>query len=140
MSTTPRPSPATRPMPTRGHGYVVVVTALTGIVMLATGLWALLAPRSFADFVAFPYHEHFLHDLGAFQIAIGAILLLALIWRDALAVALAGFLLGNTIHAVNHVIDLDLGGHVRDAVGLAAISLIIGVALILRLRQSRRGG
>jgi hypothetical protein len=38
-------------MPTHGHGYVVVVTALTGIVMLATGLWALLAPRSFADFV-----------------------------------------------------------------------------------------
>ena len=62
MSTTPRPSPATRAMPTHGHGYVVVVTALTGIVMLAPGLWALLAPRSFADFVAFPYHEHFLHD------------------------------------------------------------------------------
>ena len=28
-----------------------------------------------------------------------------------LATALAGFLIGNTIHGINHAADLDLGGH-----------------------------
>jgi hypothetical protein len=30
-------------------------------------------------------------------------------WRDGLALALAGFLVANTTHAVNHAVDLDLG-------------------------------
>ena len=52
-----------------------------------------------------------MHDAGAFQLDIGITLLLAVAWRDGLALALAGFLVANTTHAVNHAVDLDLGGH-----------------------------
>jgi PPOX class probable F420-dependent enzyme len=115
--------------------FVRGITLLLAAFMLVAGVWALLWPSSFADFAEFPEHEHFLHDLGAFQIAIGVVLVLALLWRDALAVALTGFLVGNTIHAVNHAVDLDLGGRDADPWLLAALSILTLVALVRRLRQ-----
>src|SRR6266536_1366316 len=122
-------------LPRQAHGSVLAVTALAGASALAAGVWALAAPRSFASFVAFPYSQHFLHDVGAFQVGIGATLLLALAWRDALALALAGFLVGNTVHAVVHAVDLDIGGSGWEVWSLAAWSLVVGVALVLRLGQ-----
>lgn len=120
---------------TTADRYVTVVIAMAGIFTLLAGVWALLDPTSFADAVDFPAHEHFVHDLGAFQIGIGLTLLLALIWRDPPAVVLAGFVVANTIHAVNHAVDLDLGGHDSDPWLLAALSLAAGAALVLRLRR-----
>jgi hypothetical protein len=117
--------------------YVAAILALAGVGMLAAGIWAGAAPRSFARFVNFPYHEHFLHDLGAFQLGIGATLLLALAWRDAPTVALTGFLVANTLHTVSHAIDLDLGGHPGDPYAIGAVSLLVAAALVLRVRQRR---
>jgi hypothetical protein len=88
-------------------------------------------------FAAFPYHEHFLHDLGAFQVGIGATPLLALVWRDAAAVALAGFLVANSLHAVSHAVDQELGGRASDPYVIGAVSLLVVAALVLRLRQRR---
>ena len=69
-----------------------VAALLCGATMLGLGLWALFWPVSFAAWVDFPpYNEHLLHDVGAFQIGIGVTLLLAAVVRDALTVALAGF-------------------------------------------------
>ena len=76
-----------------------------------------------------------MHDAGAFQLGIGLTLVLAVAWRDGLALALAGFLVANTTHAVNHAVDLDLGGHPWDAWGLAAVSLLTVAALVMRLGQ-----
>ena len=126
-------SPA-RPMD-RGRRFILAVTLLAGLFMTAAGATALLTPSWFADTAGFPRHPHFVHDAGAFQLGIGATLLLALIWHDGLALALAGFLVANTTHAVNHAVDLGLGGHPWDAWGLAAVSLLTVVALIVRLRQ-----
>jgi len=117
--------------------YVVTVMVVAGLQMLVAGVWAWLAPRSFARAVDFPYHEHFLHDLGVFQIGIGVALLVALIWRDARAVTLTGFLAANTLHALNHGLDRHLGGHTSDAYALGALSLLTGAALALRVRQLR---
>ena len=90
--------------------FVSIIVALSGVWMLAVGLWALLAPRSFAAWIDFPpYAEHLLHDVGAFQIGIAVSLLAALAWTDAKAVALLGFVAAGAIHTVNHAIDLDLG-------------------------------
>jgi len=116
---------------------VVAVALLSGIVMTTAGLWALLGPRSFADFADFPpYNHHFMHDLGAFQLGIGVTLLLALIWRDALALGLAGFLVSNSVHAVNHGVDGHLGGHGGgDWISLTVLSLLVATALFLRLRE-----
>jgi PPOX class probable F420-dependent enzyme len=119
----------------RGRGFVRAVTLLAGLFMTAAGVAALLAPSWFADTAGFPRHPHFVHDAGAFQLGIGVTLLLALIWHDGLALALAGFLVANTTHAVNHAVDLDLGGHPWDAWGLAVLSLLTVVALIVRLDQ-----
>jgi PPOX class probable F420-dependent enzyme len=120
-----------------GHGFLVAVGFFSGIFMVGAGLWALVAPHSFADFADFaPYNHHFLHDLGAFQLGIGVTSLLALIWRDALALGLAGFLVSNTVHAVNHAVDLHLGGHGQgDWIALAVLSLAVAAALFLRLRE-----
>jgi PPOX class probable F420-dependent enzyme len=129
-----------RPAPTGaasepGRGFVVAVTILAGVFMVAAGAWALLGPGSFADATGFARHTHFVHDAGAFQLGIGITLLLALAWRDGLALALAGLLVANTTHTINHAVDLDLGGRGSDAWGLAALSLLTVAALAARLRQ-----
>lgn len=117
---------------------VAACVVITGVSMLVFGFWAWLAPSSFADFAAFPHNEHFLHDAGVFQIGIGAGLLVALLWADAIAVVLSGFLTANTLHAFNHATDLRLGGHVADAWELGAFSAVAAIALYLRVRQLRR--
>jgi PPOX class probable F420-dependent enzyme len=123
-----------RPMD-RGRRFVLAVTLLTGLFMTAAGVAALLAPDWFADAAGFPRHPHFVHDAGAFQLGIGITLLLAVTWRDGLALALAGFLVANTTHGVNHAVDLDLGGRSSDPWGLAALSLLTAAALVVRLGQ-----
>ena len=115
--------------------YLVAVTALVGATTGGIGIWCLIAPTSFADAVGFGPHLHFLHDVGAFQLGLGVTLLLALIWSDALATALAGFIVANTVHTVNHVVDLDLGGSVAQAWLLGVVSVALVVAFALRLRQ-----
>ena len=117
--------------------FVRTAVAVFGVTMVALGFWAWLAPECFAALVDFPVHVHFLHDAGVFQIGIGVGLLAALIVRDALVVVLTGFLVANTLHAINHGIDLPLGGHVGDLPGLASFSVLAAVALYLRVRQLR---
>ena len=119
----------------RGRVFTTMVLVAAGCLMLAAGVWGLVAPRSFADFASFPYSGHFLHDAGAFQIGIGVTLLLAAAWADAAAVALAGFLVGNTVHTVNHIVDLDVGGRSRDPWLLALISVLTLAALVVRMRR-----
>jgi PPOX class probable F420-dependent enzyme len=126
-------SPA--PAMDRGRRFVLAVTLLTGLFMTTAGVAALLAPSWFADATGFPRHTHFVHDAGAFQLGIGVTLLLAPICHDGLALALTGFLVANTTHAVNHAVDLDLGGRSSDPWGLAALSLLTAAALVVRLGQ-----
>jgi PPOX class probable F420-dependent enzyme len=115
--------------------YLVTITALIGLLTAAIGVWCLVDPRSFARFAGFPAHEHFVHDVGAFQVGLGVTLLLALIWSDALATALAGYVLANTVHTVNHIMDLHLGGSAIQAWALGAASVALVIALALRVRQ-----
>jgi PPOX class probable F420-dependent enzyme len=124
-----------KPITNPARIYLVAVTALVGLETIAIGIWCLIDPGSFADFVGFDAHEHFLHDIGAFQLGLGITLLLALIWADALATALAGFIVANSVHTVNHVMDLDLGGSAAQAWALGAISVALVAAFVLRLRQ-----
>ncbi|MGH2614828.1 MAG: hypothetical protein ACRDJC_06285 [Thermomicrobiales bacterium] len=123
-----------------GVGGPPVVTAVVIVAaanMLIGGVWAFAWPESFAAFVQFPFHQdyrHFLHDAGAFTIGIGATLLLALWWRDAIAVALFGFVVATAVHAVSHFIDRDLGGRPTDWVLLTVLALVAAAALAARLR------
>ena len=105
-----------------------------GAGLVALGLWAMVDPQSFFERIASfePYNQHFLQDLGALQIGLGAVLLLAgmIPALDALTVALVGVGVGAALHAVSHVIGIDLGG--RPAIdipvfgGLAVALLVVG--------------
>jgi hypothetical protein len=95
---------------TAGGGFVLAITLLAGSSMLAAGVWALASPQAFAEFAGFPSSPHFIHDAGAFQVGIGVTLLLALAWRDGPALALAGFLAANTVHAATRATARRLGG------------------------------
>jgi len=71
-------------------------------------------PHSFFEAVARfdPYNQHFLQDLGAFQVGLGAVLLLACLSvpADGLSVALVGVGAAAALHAVSHIVGRDLGG------------------------------
>ena len=80
----------------------------------------------------FPYSGHFIDDAGPFQVGIAASMLR---WRDSLGVVLAAFLVANSVHTVNYIADLRLGGHPADAWGLGALSVITEAALVARGRH-----
>jgi PPOX class probable F420-dependent enzyme len=123
------------PLSTAARVYLVTVTAVVGVITVAIGVWCLIDPGSFAQVVGFQMHEHFLHDVGAFQLGLGVALLLALIWADALATVLAAYIVANTVHTVNHVTDLDLGGSPAQAWALGTVSVALIGAFVLRVRQ-----
>jgi hypothetical protein len=110
------------------------VAMLMGLQFVAFGAWAMVRPRSFFDALATfePYNEHFLQDIGAFQVGLGAVLLLAC-WRpraDGLATALLGAGVGAALHAVSHLTGRELGGKPETDiplfVGMAAVTLAAG--------------
>src|SRR5919107_596889 len=131
--TSPWASPELRP-------DVAAAVSIGGLFMLALGIWAFFASASFADFVAFPYNRHLLHDVGAFRIGIGTTMLLALMWKDGVMVVLAGYVVGSTFHLLSHILDRHIGGHSYDplvlsvmvTVGLARIYLPSHVVLLSR--------
>jgi hypothetical protein len=89
----------------------------------------------FEDVAEFrPYNVHFLHDVGAFQVGIGATLALAL-WRrtDAIFAALAGAGIGSAFHTVAHIRDNDLGGQDSDPFVFGAFTVVLLAAAAWRL-------
>lgn len=110
---------------------VRLIAGVAGLLFTAWGLWAMLAPASFYEAAAVfpPYNQHFLQDIGAFQIGLGAVLLLALVPRLAaagLAVALLGVGIGSTAHLVSHLVGTDLGGApARDIPFFAVLSVAL---------------
>lgn len=103
-----------------------------GASFLLLGLWAMASPKSFFDQLATfqPYNQHFIQDIGAFQIGLGAVLLLALLvprW-DALGVALFGVGIGAAAHFLSHLIGRDLGGRPATDLPLFALSAVVLLA------------
>lgn len=112
---------------------------------LAAGLWALLAPWSFFTSLATfePYNPHLIHDVGAFQIGLGAVLLLAAFPEriNGLAAALLGVGVGAAAHVVSHLIDIDLGGTpATDIPTLSILALVLLAAGSAHARATARHG
>ena len=121
----------------RSEQFSRMVAILVGLVFAAAGLWALLAPRSFFEGAAHfePYNAHFIRDIGAFQLGLGAVLLLAAWLRDALLAALAGVAVGAVAHLVAHVADRHLGGEPAvDIPAFAVIAVLLIAAAVARAR------
>jgi peptidoglycan/LPS O-acetylase OafA/YrhL len=116
-----------------------IVLWLAGLFFLAPGIWAFVAPHSFYDQLAPfpPYNRHLLHDIGAFQIGIGAALLLALRWTDARFVVLAGASAAAIVHLISHIVDHDLGGKDTDVVVFGAFAVLLVLATAMRWNGMR---
>lgn len=132
------------PVQGRGRGFGVAVALLAGLGTAVAGVWCLAAPYSFARTVGFPVPahggeaahaaEHFLHDVGAFQLGLAAALLLGCVWYDALLTVLAGFVVAGAAHTANHAADLSLGGGSWQIPVLAVAALAAAAAFTVRLR------
>lgn len=111
---------------------------------LATGLWALLAPRSwYEDFPGWaprlvaaypPYNKHLATDAGAGLLAVGAAAAIGAWWgqRAVVAATMAVFVAFALPHALYHVInptDLLSGGentvNAATLIGAAAGALVV---------------
>jgi hypothetical protein len=123
-------------------GWTRGLAGAGGAAFLVFGVWAFADPESFFDQVATfePYNQHFLQDIGAFQIGLGAILLLAVLvpGQDVLAVALLGAGAGSAVHVVSHIIGRDLGGRPEADIPVFIIqSLLLLVPGVIRWRAVR---
>ncbi|MEX0658751.1 MAG: hypothetical protein WD080_06415 [Egibacteraceae bacterium] len=110
---------------------------LAGVFFAAAGLVAFLAPAAFFEAAAAfePYNAHFLRDIGAFQVGLGAALLLAVWIRDGLVVALGGVGIGSLLHAIGHGLDRHLGGTPAiDIPFFGALSVLLLALAALRWR------
>jgi hypothetical protein len=118
---------------------------------LALGAWAVLAPHSwFDDFpgggrhwvsALGPYNEHLSTDVGAFFLAMGALLLFAGIVLDRLLVqaALGALLVFSVPHLVWHLGDLGPYNTLDTILNVISLSLlvVVPIALLLMLRQKK---
>jgi hypothetical protein len=119
-----------------------VIAVGAGLAFVLFGGWAMLDPTSFFGSVARfdPYNQHFLQDIGAFQIGLGAVLLLAgvLAGTDALATALVGTGVGAALHVVSHVVGAELGGTpATDIPVFSAIAILLLAGGAIRWRSVR---
>ena len=122
-----------------GNRLPRAVAVILGVAFVALGAWAMVDPRMFfTSLAAFePYNQHFLQDIGAFQIGLGAVLLLAGVpaRADALAVALGGVGIGSALHTVSHVIGRELGGTPEsDIPTFGLTTILLAGAGVLRWR------
>ncbi len=125
--------------PQMSDRFARIAAATGGAFFIGFGVWGVVDPRSFYDNAAVwpPFNVHFVHDIGAFQIGLGAALLLSLIQRDSLFVVLAGVGIGQGVHAAMHVVDRDLGGRATDPLVMTVIAVVLSVGAFLRLRSVR---
>lgn len=127
---------SSRPSPSGFPSAAAIVGALG---FLLFGIFAMVDPARFYESMAMfePYNAHFIRDLGAFQIGLGAVLgFAALLTSDALAAALLGTGLGASAHVVSHVSSLGDGGNpVLDIPSLSILGLLLLVAGAIRWRS-----
>lgn len=102
----------------------------------------MISPEGFFQAVADfePYNGHLLQDIGAFQLGLGATLVLAAFFTvDALAAALIGVGLGAAAHVVSHLLSLDSGGRPElDVPSLSGLAVLLLVGGVIRWRQLAR--
>lgn len=119
---------------------VTAIAVVAALFFIGPGLWAFFDAKGFYDNLATfePYNEHFIHDIGAFQIGIGAALAAAL-WKrtDAVFAALAGGAIGSGFHTIAHAMDHDLGGEDTDVFVFGVATLVMAAGALLSFREPR---
>lgn len=85
-----------------------------------------------------PYNEHLVHDIGAFQLGLGACLLAGLLSSDALLAVLTGNALGAHAHSLSHLLDRHLGDRGSDPFAIGAYGLLLTAMAVARYRAADR--
>jgi hypothetical protein len=117
-----------------------VIAVVIGAFYVLTGTWSFLSPMSFFSNVATfaPRNIHLFHDLGAFQVGLGLVLIVPVALRAPLRVSLIAVLVASLLHVFAHVEDISLGGHpTTDLLVLTLICVALAVALVMEMRSSR---
>ncbi len=126
----------------RWRTFPLATGVLAGGFFLVSGFWAMLAPGSFFKAAATfdPYNQHFIQDIGAFQIGLGAVLLLAAaLPREGLAVALLGVGFGSGAHVISHIVGRDLGGKPATDIPLFILVTVLLLASgLVGIRAGRK--
>ena len=122
-----------------------------GLVGLQLGVWASVAPRSFYDdfpgggrsWVAAdgPYNEHLVRDFGALQLALTAVVVVALLTWTTVTVRTAAlaWLVWSVPHTAYHLRHLDLYDTADQVLNVVTLGGAVAVAaLVLVLGTGRR--
>ena len=117
-----------------------IIAILGALLFLGFGAWAFLDAKGFYEGVAVwpPFYRHFIHDIGAFQIGLGLIMVLALTSGDTLLVALAAVGAGQAVHAAAHWMDRDLGGKASDPWAMSVLAALLLAGAVARMKSPRR--
>lgn len=123
---------------------VRIALALLAVVGLQVGLWAAFAPQSFYDdfpgagrvwvSVDGPYNQHLIRDVGALNLALAVVAIVALVTLSRAAVLAAGgaWLAYGVPHLVYHLRHLDpLEGADQVAVPVSLFLSVVLGALVL---------
>ena len=137
MSAATAPASSRVPHVRSSNVVMRVIIAVAALILIASGLFAMLAPETFFNLVALypPYNRHFIHDIGAFLLGLGGGLAFALTLTDALLVALAANAVGAVAHFISHVVDRELGGLPTDPVTMGVFALVLVSLAVWRARQ-----
>ena len=128
-----------------GQAFVRVVGVAGAASFVGFGVWAMAFPRLFFERLATfdPYNQHLIQDIGAFQIGLGSVLLLAVVFpgAGALAVALLGTGIGGGAHVISHVVGRDLGGRPEVDIPVFAVlaAVLVAAGVVSWLTSSERG-
>ena len=123
---------------------VRVALAILALIGLQVGLWAAFAPQSFYDdfpgagriWVAVdgPYNEHLVRDVGALNLALAVVAVVAFVTLSRAAVLAAGgawlaYGLPHLVYHLRHLEPLESADAVAVPVSLAASALLAAAVL-----------
>ena len=125
-----------------------VILALLTFSALTVGLWALLAPESFYDdfpgggrswvSVDGPYNEHLVRDVGALNLALAVITIVALVRLapTIVLVAAGAWLVWSIPHFIYHATHLDVYSSSDKVANMVSLGLAVIGPVVLVLLQS----
>ena len=129
--------------------WMRIALGYLALVSLEIGLWAQFAPRSFFDHypglgrawvgIDGPYNEHLVRDVGGLNLALAAVLIVALVTLShitVLAASLASLVYG-VPHLLYHIAHADLldGSDVVASLGGLALFAVVPIVLIVVSRR-----
>jgi nucleoside-diphosphate-sugar epimerase len=131
------------------RGVVRLLLWILALSGLAVGIQALFMPQSFFDDFPFgrgwvatepPYNEHLVRDVGAFNLALTSVTLVALAIRSVLAAKLAAlawfvFAVAHGYYHLNHLDGIDTADAVGIVLGTAGPAVLALLVLVLPGRR-----